>query len=92
MTIDQCILSQLAKYTVQLKGKLTHADAAHATHWPKARGYINPYWHVWEVKPAILLSKRQEKGLKGYYSGSSRGYILFSFIDYVHIQYKSPTT
>ena len=54
MTIDQYILSQLAKYTVQLKGKLTHADTAHATHWPKAHGYINPYWHVWEVKPANI--------------------------------------
>lgn len=32
--------------TVQLKGTLTHMDTAHATHWPKAHGYINLYWRV----------------------------------------------
>ena len=30
----------------QLKGNLKHSDRAHATYWPKARGYINPYWQV----------------------------------------------
>ena len=31
---------------IQFKGNLTHADRAHATYWPKACGYINPYWCV----------------------------------------------
>ena len=37
---------------VQRKGNLTHTDRAHATYWLKAHDFINPYWHVWEEKPA----------------------------------------
>ena len=41
---------------VQLKGNLTYVDRAHATYWPKAHGYINPYWCVQEVKlPNIII-------------------------------------
>ena len=41
-------------YTEQLKGKLTHADRTNATSWLKALSFINPYWHVWEEKPAKI--------------------------------------
>ena len=42
------------RYTVQLKGNLTHADGAHATYWLKVHGFINPYWQVWEGKPTKI--------------------------------------
>ena len=58
---------------VQLKGNLTHADRAHTTYWPKAHGYINPYWRVQEEKPANIIFKRQEYRLRGHYSVSSHG-------------------
>ena len=63
-------------HTVKLKGNLTHTDRAHTTYWPKAHGYINPYWHVWDEKSANT-SKRQEHGLREHYSGPSSEYILF---------------
>ena len=40
-------------HTLQFKGNLTHADRAHATYWPRAHSYINPYWGVWEVKTCL---------------------------------------
>ena len=39
---------------VQLKGNLTHEDRAHAIYWLKTHGFINPYWCVWEEKPAKI--------------------------------------
>ena len=49
---------------VELKGNLTHTDRIHATYWMKAHSFINPYWHVWEGKPAKIDFKRQERGLR----------------------------
>ena len=62
-------------HTVQLKGNLTHADRAYATYRPKAHGYIN----TCAVGKTCqhYFCKRQEHRLRGHYSRSSRGYILF---------------
>ena len=40
--------------TVQLKGNLIHTDRAHVIYWLKACGFVNPYWHVREGKPAKI--------------------------------------
>ena len=40
---------------VQPEGNLTHVDRVHATYWPKAHSYVNPYWHVRKVKPANII-------------------------------------
>ena len=52
-------LMQLA--TVQLKGKLTYADRAHATYWLKVRSYINLYWRVRLEKPANIIAVKGKK-------------------------------
>ena len=42
---------------VELKGNLTYMDRAHATYWLKECGFIQPYWHGQERKPAKILLK-----------------------------------
>ena len=46
--------------TVQCKGNLTHADRADVTYWPKACGYINRYWRMWQEKPANIISVKDK--------------------------------
>ena len=62
-------------HMVQLKGNLTHADRAYATYRLKAHGYIN----TCAVGKTCqhYFCKRQGHRLRGHYSRSSRGYILF---------------
>ena len=36
-------------------GSTLNVDRAYTTCWPKASGYINPYWHVREEKPANII-------------------------------------
>ena len=68
---------------LQLQGNLKHVDRAHTTYWLKAHGFINPYWHVQEGKPAkINFSKARTRGKKEL-SGYSCRYIPVPFSAYV---------